>query len=85
MKITILYFAALREALGVERETVDLPSDVATAAALRGWLCARGGVWAEVLADGRSLRIAIDRKLAGPESALTEGIEVAVFPPVTGG
>ena len=41
MKITILYFAALREALGTERESVDVPVEVQTASELRTWLARR--------------------------------------------
>lgn len=85
MKITILYFAALREALGTERESVDVPVEVQTASELRTWLARRGGVWSEALAPGRALRMAVNRKLADPETQLSEGAEVAVFPPVTGG
>ena len=85
MKITVLYFAALRETLGVDRESLELPPHVQTAGELRNWLCGRGGVWLEALAEGRALRMAVDRKLARPESVLANGAEVAVFPPVTGG
>ncbi len=85
MKITMLYFAALREALGTERESVELPGEVQTAGELRTWLARRGGVWSEALAPGRSLRLAVNRKLADPDAPLFEGTEVAVFPPVTGG
>ena len=85
MKITVLYFAALREALGTESESVELPGEIHTAAELRTWLARRGGVWSEALAPGRALRMAVNRKLADPETPLVDGAEVAVFPPVTGG
>ena len=85
MNITLLYFAALRERLGIERESVQLPDEVQTAAQLRAWLAGRGGVWSEALASGRALRMAVNRKLADPGTPLVEGAEVAVFPPVTGG
>lgn len=85
MNITLLYFAALREVLGIERESVELPAEVQTAAQLRAWLAGRGDVWSQALAPGRALRMAVNRKLADPETLLVEGAEVAVFPPVTGG
>jgi molybdopterin synthase sulfur carrier subunit len=85
MSLNILYFASLREALGCERETLERPAGVTTAAELRAWLRARGGVWAEALADGRAVRVSIDRVLAQPGSALPEHAEIAFFPPVTGG
>jgi molybdopterin synthase sulfur carrier subunit len=85
MTVTILYFAGLREALGTGRETIDLPAGVVTAAQLRAWLRARGGAWAEALAEGRAIRIAIDQAMARPDTPVRQGAEVAFFPPVTGG
>ncbi|HMN66028.1 MAG: molybdopterin converting factor subunit 1 [Burkholderiaceae bacterium] len=85
MTVTILYFAGLREALGTGRETVDLPAGVATAAQLRAWLRSRGGAWAEALAEGRAIRIAIDQAMARADTPVRQGAEVAFFPPVTGG
>ncbi len=85
MNVTVLYFAGLRESLGLERETVLLPDAVDTAARLREWLRARGGIWSDAFADGRAVRVAVDRTLAAPSARLREGAEVAFFPPVTGG
>ena len=85
MNVTILYFASLREALGTEREQPDLPAEVASAGQLRAWLCERGGAWAQYLAEGRAVRVAVNRTMAVPETALTAGAEIAFFPPVTGG
>jgi molybdopterin synthase sulfur carrier subunit len=85
MTITILYFAGLREALGSSRESVALPAGVDTAGALRAWLRQRGGAWAEQLAEGRVLRVAVDQAVADPGTPLRAGAEVAFFPPVTGG
>ena len=85
MQITILYFAALREALGTGRETVDLPEGVAQAGQLRSWLRERGGAWAETLDDHRSVRIAVNQAMARADTPLAAGAEVAFFPPVTGG
>ena len=45
MKVTILYFAALRERVGRAREVCELPSEVGNVGALRDWLVARGGRW----------------------------------------
>jgi sulfur-carrier protein len=85
MQLTILFFASLREALGSGREVVSVPPTVRDVAALRAWLMARGGVWQEVLAPGRAVRVAVDQTMAGEASALHEGAEIAFFPPVTGG
>ena len=85
MRVLVLYFASLRETLGLAREALDLPEAVETAADLRSHLCARGGVWAQALAEGAAVRVAIDQSLALPATRLHEGAEVAFFPPVTGG
>jgi molybdopterin synthase sulfur carrier subunit len=83
--VNVLYFARLREAFGVASEQVHLPDGVMTAAGLLDFLRGRGEAWARELADGRPYRIAVNQDMAVPETALREGDEVAVFPPVTGG
>lgn len=85
MKIQLLYFARLRELFGTGSENVDLPDEVRTLADLIAWLSTRGGVWAEQLAPGRAYRMAVNQDMAGPEAALRDNDEVAIFPPVTGG
>ena len=85
MQVTLLYFASLRETLGVDRETVEVPNEVTTAGALRAWLRERGGAWAAALAEGRNVRAAIDQRMAGPATSFADGAEIAFFPPVTGG
>lgn len=85
MKVTVLYFARLREALGRDREVLELPADVRTVAALRAWLIARGAPWAEAFTGIKRIRAAVDQQMAGDDAPLVDGAEVAFFPPVTGG
>ena len=85
MQIHLRFFASLREAVGTSQETLDLPADVKTANQVREHLRARGGVWAEALADGRALRMAYNQQMADPGTPLSDGCELAFFPPVTGG
>ncbi len=82
MKITVRYFASIREALG-PLESLD--TQAATMGALRDELIARGGVHAQVLARGKAVRLALDQVMADESAVLREGAEVAFFPPVTGG
>jgi len=84
MKVRVLYFARLREVFGLGQETLELASP-ATLADLLEALRARGAVWAEELAPGRAYRVALNQDIVGTEAPLSEGDEVAVFPPVTGG
>ena len=82
MSVKVLYFAGLREALGMAGETLELPPDIATVGALRDWLVAAGR---ERLATAKNLRCAVNQQMAGFGAALRSGDEVAFFPPVTGG
>ena len=83
--VKILYFARLREDLGRNAEELELPADVATVAALRSHLMARGGAWSGVLAQGKALRVAVNHEMADAATPIKSGDEVAFFPPVTGG
>ena len=85
MHLNILYFASLREALGRDREAVEVPAGVMTAGALREWLVQRDDVMARALGPSRALRMAVNKKLAVADTLLHDGAEVAFFPPVTGG
>lgn len=83
MKLTIRYFASLREALGAS-DTLDM-HDGATVADVRAALVARGGRHAELLAATRPVRCALDHALVPDTTPVADGAEVAFFPPVTGG
>jgi len=83
MNITVKYFASIRETVGVSAESVV--TTAATLAALRDELLARGGVWAESLARGRAVRMALNQVMSDESATLLDGAEVAFFPPVTGG
>lgn len=85
MNIELRFFASVREKLGLSAERVSLPAEVRTAGDVRSWLIARGGAWAEVLAESRALRMAYDQQMCNADAILTEGGELAFFPPVTGG
>jgi len=81
--VKLLYFASLRETLGVAGEELDA-ADCAHIGALRARLAARGDAW-EIFATSKSLRAAVNQAMVGADAALADGDEVAFFPPVTGG
>ena len=83
MKLTVRYFASVREAIGQGSETVETAA--ATLAALRDELIARGGGYGQSLARGKTVRMALDQVMSDESAALRDGCEVAFFPPVTGG
>ena len=83
MKVTVKYFASIREAIGQGSELRD--THAATLAALRDELLAATPAHAASLARGRSVRMALNQVMCDETAALSEGCEVAFFPPVTGG
>ena len=83
MRISIKYFASIREAVGKGAESLE--TTATTVAALRDELIARGEGYAESLARGRAVRVALNQTLSDESAALMDGAEVAFFPPVTGG
>jgi molybdopterin synthase sulfur carrier subunit len=83
MNVTLKYFASIREAIGKGVESVS--TQAGTLKALRDELIARGGAYAEALAHGRAVRMSLNQDLCDESAVLTEGCEVAFFPPVTGG
>ncbi len=85
MKVMVLYFARLREAVGRDREMLELPDGVTTVGGLRLWMIARGAPWAEAFTEIKRIRAAVAQQMATDDTALSEGAEVAFFPPVTGG
>jgi len=85
MNIQLRFFAGIREALGTAQENLDLPPRVQTVGEVRAYLRERGGAWAEALAEGRALRMAYNQQMTDAATRISEGCEVAFFPPVTGG
>lgn len=83
MKVTIKYFASIREAIGQGSELRE--TSAPTLAALRDELLAASAAHAISLARGKSVRMALNQVMSDESAALTEGCEVAFFPPVTGG
>jgi molybdopterin synthase sulfur carrier subunit len=83
MKVRLRYFASVREAVG--RGTEERVTAAGTLGTLRQERVALGAPYAEALAPGRAVRMALDQVMADDGAALREGCEVAFFPPVTGG
>lgn len=85
MLLSVLYFARLRESLGLAQEEIALPADLNNVGQLLDFLRARGTIWQDALKDSSSVRVAVNQDLAAKDTALKDGDEVALFPPVTGG
>ncbi len=81
MKIQLLHFASFRDALGRGEETREVPAGSRVA-----------DVWAALAAEVPRFRefaaippAALNREYVPPETALSEGDELAFLPPVAGG
>lgn len=81
--VEVLYFAWVRERIGLPRERVD--TGAATVAELVEELKAREERYAAAFADVSALRVALDQDLADFSAPLAGVREVAFFPPMTGG
>ncbi len=83
--LTVLYFAWLRERIGVGEEVFALPASVGTVGELMAWLARRGPRYAAAFENRRVIRCAVNQDFADPAAPIGPGDEVAFFPPVTGG
>jgi molybdopterin converting factor subunit 1 len=81
----ILYFAWLRQRIGIGQEDVSPPESVRDVASLVDWLKQRNPAFAEALANTSTLRVAVNQEFASFDTALNGTEEVALFPPMTGG
>lgn len=81
--ITLVYFAWVRERIGLAREDVD--SSAATVMDLVEELRARDPRYGAAFADLAALRVALDQDLSDFDAPLAGVREVAFFPPMTGG
>ena len=82
MTLRVLYFAGLRDAVGVAEETLELPAGVRTVGQLADHLAARHQAYAERRGH---VRIARNEAFARDDEPVAEGDVVALIPPVAGG
>jgi molybdopterin converting factor subunit 1 len=81
----VLYFAWVRQKVGVAEEEVSPPPEVSDVAGLVAWLSARSPGHAAAFAQAKQVRAAVNQEFATPDAPVGPGDEVAFFPPVTGG
>lgn len=83
--IKVLFFASLRDRLGVAELSVSADEAGDNVASLRRFLAARGEAWSEALGEGARVLAAINQQMVDMGFTVEDGDEVAFFPPVTGG
>lgn len=81
-RVQVLYFAGLRDALGLSDETVELPAGGMTVAGLCAHLAARHRAYAE---RRDHVRVARNEAFVDASETLADGDVVAMIPPVAGG
>ena len=84
MTVQLVYFAWVRERIGLSSEQIDLQGPISLSA-LADLLAARSAGHTVAFADRSRLRAAVNQTFSGWESLVQNGDEVAFFPPVTGG
>lgn len=84
-RLTLVYFAWVREVIGRDEEHIERPAGDVTIGALIAELAARGGAYAEAFADSDKLRAALDQNFTPLDTPIGDARELALFPPVTGG
>ncbi len=83
--IRVLFFAQLRESLGCDELNLGYPAAGSfTVESLMKQLQGRGELWHSAFAETKVL-VAINQQMVKPQSVISDGDEVAFFPPVTGG
>ena len=84
-QVKLLYFAWLRERVGMSEEDIILPAEISTIGDLIPWLRQRSPGHAAAFVATKSLRCAVNQDFAAPDTLIAAGDEIAFFPPVTGG
>ncbi|CTQ60044.1 MAG: molybdopterin converting factor subunit 1 [Roseibium album] len=83
--MNIRYFAWVREKVGIEEETIELPSNVKTVSDLIAHLKDLDDYHASAFEEEDAIRVALDQEHVEPDTELGAAREVAFFPPMTGG
>ncbi len=83
--VQIRYFAWVREKVGKEAETLDVPAGLVTVADLIGWLKSQDERYEAAFEEEDAIRVALDQMHVEHDEPLGTAREVAFFPPMTGG
>lgn len=84
-KIKILYFAAIKETIGKNEETISLPTEIKTISQFIDWLFLRHKNFATNFKNKKQIRVAIDCQHVEHKTKIKEAKEIAIFPPMSGG
>jgi len=83
--VQLVYFASVRESLGLSQESYGLPEGITNVAQLISHMRSRGDKFAAAFSDSLKLRVAVNQVHAQADQLVKDEDEIAFFPPVTGG
>jgi molybdopterin synthase sulfur carrier subunit len=83
--VKILYFAWVRQKIGISQEEVRVPISITDISGLIDFLKSRGENYAAAFHDLKAVRVAVNQQHTGLHAAIGPNDEIAFFPPVTGG
>lgn len=81
--VNILFFARAREITGVSETAAQLPNNCTLADALE--FCKRRFPDLQEYLNSTAVLFAVNQEYARSDSKLSEGAEIAILPPVSGG
>src|SRR5688572_2037275 len=81
MQVNVRYFAVVRERLGRETDSLEVPSTADVGAARD----ALEAMHPQLAPLRRHLRVAVNQSMVGDDHRLADGDELAIIPPVAGG
>jgi molybdopterin synthase sulfur carrier subunit len=81
----VLYFAWVRERVGLAGEEISPPEEVTTVCELMSWLRERGEGYGAAFENTNAVRAALDRTHVRHDAKIDGAREIAFFPPMTGG
>ncbi len=84
MTVNIVFFASLRETLGVKSVDLSIPEPSKVSAVIAQLVAEHSPDWLEIL-TAENIRIAVNQDMINDDIVVSDGDEVAFFPPVTGG
>lgn len=83
--VRLVYFAWVRERIGVGEEERVLPENLSNVADLLAWLPSLGKNYELAMTHAHALRVALDQEIVENNAPLGTPREIAIFPPMTGG
>ncbi len=84
MSAKVVFFASIREDLGVESVDIEVDAPCRLPALIELIVGDKAAIWRETL-TAENIRVAINQELTNGDCQIRDGDEVAFFPPVTGG